>query len=360
MIIVRSLISAWIASVSANVTVESGHSDEWMENNGIILAWLEVVKVDGVDSASEHARVEWDALPPGLELELVGLVDDFLVVLVDLMFFLAPLLVLDHLVHLVSVSVEWLLDAWNVALGEGWLVKLDGFLPCLVTLVLVSLDVLVHGMVDIFHEVVAWGEASEDGVSLVHCLVRDAVEPSSKELSWCLWVSSWCSELLVVWALDKTHALSNVSVVHTSVEVDALAPLLEHFTAERVDFSLVLGVSLVEVIVNVRSGHDVLGVLVEVLELIEDLVCVASLEGGLPVGFGVFPELLGVLNLALAVGIDNLLEHVVEVGVVGEAGDDFVSLVFLLDGPEVTSVELSSSVFWEGGSSTLEKVGEHN
>ena len=71
------------------------HSEEVVNWN--VLAWLVVVKVDGVDSSSEHSRVKWNSFPPGLELVDVGLVNHLSVVFVDSMLFFVPLWVSNHL-----------------------------------------------------------------------------------------------------------------------------------------------------------------------------------------------------------------------------------------------------------------------
>ena len=71
------------------------HSEEVVNWN--VLAWLVVVKVDGVDSSSEHSRVEWNSFPPGLELVDVGLINFFLELFVDLVLFVGPFWVSNHL-----------------------------------------------------------------------------------------------------------------------------------------------------------------------------------------------------------------------------------------------------------------------
>ena len=153
----------------------------------------------------------------------------------------------------------------EVAVCEGWLVEFNSLFPSLVTLVFVSLDVLVHGVVDFFHEVVAWCEAFDDSISLVHSLVRDSVEPSSNELGWTHHISLWTIIITLFhhpWALDKTHALSNVSIEHSSLEVLTFVPDFEHFHSVMVDISLIHVVSLCKEIIDIRSRHDSLGKLV--------------------------------------------------------------------------------------------------
>ena len=170
-------------------------------------------------------------------------------------------------------------DGVDVAVFEGWLVEFNSLFPSLVTFVLVPLDVLVHGVVDFFHEVVAWCEAFDDSISLVHSLVRDSVEPSSNQLSWAHHISFWTiigTLKIVVWALDKTHALSNVSIVHAGIEIDTFVPESKHGSTEGVDISLVLFVSHSKVVIDIGSGHDILGEFVKGLIFIIDAVVGAS------------------------------------------------------------------------------------
>ena len=65
--------------------------------NWNFLAWPVIVKEDGVDSSSEHSRVEWNSFPPGLVLVAGGLINHFLVLFVDLVLFVGPFWVSNHL-----------------------------------------------------------------------------------------------------------------------------------------------------------------------------------------------------------------------------------------------------------------------
>ena len=126
-----------------------------------------------------------------------------------------------------------------------------------------------------------------------------------------------------------------------------------------VDISLIHGVSLCKEVLNIRSRHDSFGELVKGYVIVIDVVLGANFEGSIPVGASVVEKFLGIFRFSFPVSFNHVSEHVVEIGIVLEARDDFILFVFLFDSPEVSSVELSSSISWNGGSGTLEKASKH-